>query len=171
MTDHIPLMPPKVFWDILEASNSEDNEESLGVLHRFLVGLPLDEIVGFHRRLWDCTWQIHTPDLRRRFASYWAPAHTLSSWRFAVGSCRGEEWPSRRLAIIRTVSLISFPVDRSCWTNSFALHGLPGKNAPQQPGTILPRSVGRLNGLLIVTLSRRHGTSLTQTNSSSGSLA
>jgi len=51
MADRIPMMPPKVFWDVIEASKNPGEDEFLQALHRQLVTLPLDEIVGFDARL------------------------------------------------------------------------------------------------------------------------
>jgi hypothetical protein len=53
MADRIPMMPPKRFWDVIEASKHPDRDEFLQRLHRQLVALSLDEVVGFDTRLWD----------------------------------------------------------------------------------------------------------------------
>src|SRR5438045_476243 len=48
VADRIPMLPPKVFWDVIGASSNPDEDEFLSALHRHLVTLSPDEILGFH---------------------------------------------------------------------------------------------------------------------------
>jgi hypothetical protein len=51
MADRIPMMAPKVFWDVVEASKCDTINEQLSALHLLLVTLGPDEVVGFDNRL------------------------------------------------------------------------------------------------------------------------
>jgi Protein of unknown function (DUF4240) len=52
MPHSIPMMAPKVFWDLIEAARNPDQDRFLQALRDELVRLPLDDIVGFDTRLW-----------------------------------------------------------------------------------------------------------------------
>jgi hypothetical protein len=70
MADRIPMMPPKVFWDLIGASKSPSEDEFLQALHRRLVTLSPDEIVGFDARVWHYLGEANRDEL-------WAAAFVL----------------------------------------------------------------------------------------------
>jgi hypothetical protein len=51
MADRIPMMPPKVFWDLIEASKRDAIDDQFDALHLLLVTLRPDEVAGFDNRL------------------------------------------------------------------------------------------------------------------------
>ena len=63
MADRIPMMPPKVFWDLIEASRGPTDLDFINQLHYQLLSLSPDEIVGFHSRLWHHLAEANREDL------------------------------------------------------------------------------------------------------------
>lgn len=69
----IPLLAPKVFWDIIEAARHQTEPEFVRALQELLVRLEPEEIIGFHHRLW------HYLGLANR-ADLWKAAAGLMGW-------------------------------------------------------------------------------------------
>src|SRR5262245_2826780 len=59
----IPMLPPKVFWDIIAASERPTMGDRLAKLHGLLVTLTPDEVVGFDNRLWSFLAEANRSDL------------------------------------------------------------------------------------------------------------
>jgi hypothetical protein len=57
------MMPPKIFWDIIEASKRPTEDGFLPALHRVLLCLSPEEIVGFESRLWHYLGEANRDDL------------------------------------------------------------------------------------------------------------
>jgi hypothetical protein len=62
-TASVPPMVPKVFWDIINASNRPSDEARLDALEQMLITLPVEDIIGFNARLWRCFGEANRLDL------------------------------------------------------------------------------------------------------------
>jgi hypothetical protein len=63
MADRIPMMPPKVFWDLIEASRGQTDLDFVNGLYCHLLSLSPDEVIGFHSRLWRHLGEANREDL------------------------------------------------------------------------------------------------------------
>jgi hypothetical protein len=63
MADRIPMMPSKVFWDVIEASRGPTDLDFINALHYQLLSLSPREVIGFHSRLWHHLGEANRLDL------------------------------------------------------------------------------------------------------------
>jgi hypothetical protein len=63
MADRIPMMLPKVFWDVIEASRGSSDLDFINSVHGHLVHLSPKEVIGFHSRLWHHLGEANRLDL------------------------------------------------------------------------------------------------------------
>jgi hypothetical protein len=63
--DRIPMMAPKVFWDLIEASRrgATNDLEFINALYSSLLDLSPDEVIGYHSRLWHHLAEANRQDL------------------------------------------------------------------------------------------------------------